>query len=127
MKHFTIAELCATNTKLENKPNAEQELALVYLVEVVLDPLRNWYGKPIKVNSGFRSVNVNKAVGGAPNSSHPKGEAADITAGSKEENKKLFEFIRDYLPFDQLINEQNYSWIHVSFNAERNRRQVLAM
>ena len=86
------------------------------------------YGAPIHVTSGYRSPAVNKAVGGARNSQHMLGEAADITVNSREGNKKLFEIIRDHLSFDQLINERDFSWIHVSFKSVGgNRRQVLKL
>ena len=99
---------------------------LITLCEKVLQPARNLYAKQIHVTSGFRSFAVNKAVGGARHSQHLRGEAADITVKSKEGNKILFELIRDNLCFDQLINEQNYSWIHVSYRSEaENRNQVL--
>lgn len=123
-KNFSLKEMTATNSGLPNVPNAEQLHYLTLLCEKVLEPLRYIYGKPIKVNSGFRSVEVNKAIGGAATSQHCKGQAADITAGSKEENEKLFKILatRD---FDQLINEKNYSWIHVSFVPNGNRKQKL--
>ena len=67
-------------------------------------------------------------MGGAKTSQHMRGEAADITAGSKTENKKLFELIRDNLPFDQLIDESNYSWMHVSYvSTSKNRKQILSL
>jgi Ulp1 family protease len=84
------------------------------------------YGAAIHVNSGYRSPAVNKAVGGVRNSQHSLGEAADITVQSRQGNKKLFEIIRDNLNFDQLINERDFSWIHVSYKSEEeNRKQVL--
>ena len=127
-KNFTLPELTTTSTGITNQPNSQQIAALITLCNKVLQPARDMYGKPIRVNSGFRSPAVNKAVGGAPNSQHTRGEAADITVFSKEENKKLFELIRDNLSFDQLINERNYSWIHVSYRSEEeNRKQVLKM
>ena len=79
----------------------------------VLQPLRDAYGKPITVNSGYRSPLVNKSVGGVPTSQHVKGEAADITGGGKEENKVLFDLIKNTLDFDQELNERDYTWIHV--------------
>lgn len=82
---------------------------------------------PIAINSGFRSKDLNRAVGGASTSQHLKGEAADICAGTKEDNRKLFEIIRKELPFDQLINENNYSWVHVSYREGANRKQLLKM
>ena len=102
--------MTATNSGLPNVPNEDQLHYLTLLCEKVLEPLRYIYGRPIKVNSGFRSEDVNKAIGGAATSQHCKGQAADITAGSKEENEKLFKILatRD---FDQLINEKNYSWM----------------
>ena len=127
-KNFTLPELTTTGTGIKNQPNHQQTAALTTLCTKVLQPARDMYGKPIRVNSGFRSSAVNKAVGGARNSQHTRGEAADITVFSKEENKKLFELIRDNFSFDQLINERNYSWIHVSYRSEEtNRGQVLKL
>lgn len=124
--NFTLTELTRTNTGLKNEPNREETAALIMLCGKVLQPARNIFGKAIHVTSAFRSLTVNRAVGGVRNSQHLRGEAADITVFSKEENKKLFEIIRDNLSFDQLINERDYSWIHVSYRSvEENRRQVL--
>ncbi len=127
MKYFTIKELSATSTGLANTPNVEQEANLKNLVEKLLDPLRKQYGKPIRVNSGFRNLLVNTTVGGATNSQHLKGEAADITGGNVDENRKLFDLIKNSgLLFDQLIDEQNYRWIHVSLKSNGvNRKQIL--
>ena len=132
MKYFTIEELTRSDTAkvkgIENTPTQEAKEKLVTLIENVLNPLREMYGKPITVNSGYRCPKLNAAVGGAKNSQHMRGEAADITAGSKEENRKLFELIRDNLPFDQLINESDYSWVHVSYvSPEKNRKQALKL
>lgn len=124
MKHFTIKELTHTNRKIPNFPNALQVDNLQKLVKNILDPLREMYGKPIKVNSGFRSAALNTAVNGAINSDHLHGFAADITAGSKRENKILFNLIRENFAFRQLINEYNYSWIHVSFNEKDLKNQI---
>lgn len=130
MKYFTIEELCrsATAKKLgiDNTPTAQAVDNMTRLINVVLDPLREAYGKPIIVNSGYRSVPLNKAVGGARNSQHTKGEAADITVGSKEGNQWLFNYIRDHLDYDQLIDEYDYRWVHVSYDACRcNRREII--
>ena len=76
---------------------------------------------------GYRSAILNRSVNGATSSQHRVGEAADITVGSKEENRKLFEIIRLELPFDQLIDERDFSWVHVSFREGRNRKQVLKL
>lgn len=125
MKYFTLSELSATNKNLPNKPDKVAESNLIKLVENVLDPLREKYGKPIKVNSGYRSKLVNASVGGAKNSDHLYGFAADITAGNKTENAILFQLISDNFKFRQLINEKDFTWIHVSFNEKDNKRQIL--
>lgn len=131
MKYFTIAELSKSNTanklNINNTPTEDVIIKLTALVDNVLDPLRGWYGKPITVNSGYRSEALNKAVNGSKTSQHIKGEAADITAGSKAENKKLFDYIKDNLEYDQLINESDYSWIHVSYKTNGNRKQILSL
>ena len=125
-KNFTLSELTRTNLRLPNEPNCEEIGRLRTLCEKVLQPLRDLYGKPITVNSGFRGELVNKAVGGVPTSQHRLGEAVDITAGNKSENKKLYDLIANNLEFDQLINEYDYSWIHVSFTTRKpNRKQEL--
>ena len=126
--NFTLAELTRTSTGIENKPDRQQVAALITLCGKVLQPVRDLYGKSIHVNSGFRSTAVNRAVGGALNSQHLLGEAADITVYNREGNKQLFEIIRDNLSFDQLINERDFSWIHVSYKSEEeNRKQVLEL
>ena len=77
------------------------------------------------MTSGFRSPRLNEAVGGVPSSQHVKGEAADITVGNPEDNRKLFELIRTSgLAFDQLIDERNYTWLHVSYS-DNNRKQIV--
>lgn len=133
MKFFTIKELTASETAkrngIDNRPSQDVTSALVALVDNVLDPLRQAYGKPIVVTSGYRSIKLNKAVGGASSSQHVKGEAADIRSVSDDpkENKVIFDLIRKLnLPFDQLINEYNYDWVHVSFSRFKKRCQVLA-
>lgn len=130
MKHFTIGELCASTTAdargIKNTPMLQETGNLKALADNVLDPLREWYGKPIYVNSGYRCPQLNRMVGGKPTSQHLKGEAADITAGSKEENRKLFAYIRANLTFDQLIDEKDFSWVHVSFKRNgENRKQII--
>ena len=129
MQYFTIHELTASSTArargIDNTPNAQVEANLTKLIDAVLDPVRRIWGRPITVNSGFRCPALNAAVRGVANSQHLTGEAADITTGSREGNRELFEKIsRSGVPFDQLIDESGYSWIHISYS-ERNRRQVL--
>lgn len=130
MKYFTIEELCKSDVAkargIDNTPSDEEVRNLHKLVDNVLDPLREAIGKPIKVNSGYRSEKLNKAVGGAKNSDHLKGCAADITIGTPRENKLLFDTIRKLkLPFRQLIDEQHLTWVHVSFVEGENKRQII--
>lgn len=133
MKHFTIAELTDSTTArqngIDNTPPESAVKALQALVERVLDPLRDAWGKPITVNSGYRCAELNRKVGGAEQSQHLRGEAADITAGSRADNRKLYELLRRLsLPLDQAINERGYKWIHVSYTTRRhNRRQYLSI
>lgn len=132
MKYFTIEEMTKSSTAtakhIDNTPNQTVIDNITKLIEAVLDPLREWWGGPIKVNSGYRCEALNEAVGSkAKKSQHLYGEAADITVGSKTENEKLFNYIKDNLPFDQLINESNFSWVHVSYREGRLRKQVLAL
>lgn len=129
MKYFTIKELCRSLTAIQkgidNTPNSEVVNNLKQLIRYILDPLRERYGKPINVNSGYRCKKLNYAVKGSKTSYHVKGLAADITAGSKKENKILFDLIIEMdLPFDQVIDEKNFSWIHVSFS-KNPRKQIL--
>lgn len=130
-KYFSITELTKSSTaikkKINNTPTKEVENNLNQLIDNILDPLREAWGQPIIVGSGYRCEALNKAVGGAAHSQHKLGQAADIhtKSDSREDNKKLFELIKQLkLPFDQLINEYNYNWIHVSYSP-RNRRQIL--
>lgn len=122
--NFTLKELTKTNTGLPNLITDLEIDNLTRLCQKVLQPLRDIYGKPIIVNSGYRSDRVNKAVGGVPTSQHRKGEAADITAGSKEENKKLFDILKT-MEFDQLIT-YDYRFLHVSYTIRKpNRNQII--
>ena len=129
MKYFSINELTnsstATQKRIGNRPNKEQESNLIGLIENVLDPLRELYGKPIIVSSGFRCNDLNMAVGGAKTSQHMNGEAADIYTGTREGNKIIFDLIQKNLNFDQCIDEKDYNWIHVSYKKSGNRKQVL--
>lgn len=131
MKYFTMGELISSTTAdahgINNQCDLAAATALKALADNVLDPAREWFGKPVYVNSGYRSPQLNRLVGGAANSQHTKGEAADITTGSREGNAKLFAYIRDHLPYDQLIDEHNLAWIHVSYKKNGNRKQMLKL
>ena len=135
--HFTIEEMYASDTAkrlgIDNKPTTQKMINLVYLCAHVLEPLRVAMNEPIKIGSGYRCEKLNKAVGGVYNSQHLKGQAADIDIqGDMSFGKKIFEYIRDHLPFDQLIWEHNPKtgsyWVHVSYvfpDFGKNRRQVI--
>ena len=130
MKYFTIAELTRSDTArrlgIDNKPPASAVKALTVLVDEVLDPLREAWGGPIRVNSGYRCPELNKAVGGSPSSQHQRGEAADITVGSRSANRRLLTLIKRLdLPVDQCIDEKDCRWIHVSHRSGRNRRMYM--
>ena len=127
MRYFNLTELTRTSVSANNTPEASAVDNLIALVDNVLDPLRERYGKPIRVTSGYRSKEVNERVGGAPTSQHTKGEAVDFVC---DDMKAAFEIIRTTLPFDQLIWEKGDSkqpqWIHISFKkAGKNRGEVL--
>ena len=132
LKYFTLKEMINSNTAkskgIDNTPTWSVVLNLLELVQNVLDPIREAYKKPITVNSGYRCIELNRAIGSKDNSQHILGLAADITVGSREANKQLFEFIQSNIKeWDQLINENNYQWIHISYNKNNNRKQVLSL
>lgn len=132
MKYFTIQELTASQTAkakgIDNKPTPGIQQNLETLINKVLNPVREAWGEPLRVNSGYRSPELNKAVKGAKNSHHMLGMAADITAGSKAKNKKLFTLIQEInIPFTQLIDEKNFTWIHISYDPNHIKRQVLKL
>lgn len=129
--NFTLQELVssATGTKygIKNTPNAEQLQNLKNLAVNILQPIRDAWGAPIKVSSGFRCPALNKKVKGAANSDHIFGAAADIhtVADTIAENKKLWDVIiklknEGKIKCRQIINEYNYNWIHVSINHKKN-------
>lgn len=129
MKYFTINELCKSETaskhKIDNTPSAEIIANLTALANNVLDPLREAWGRPIVVTSGYRCEALNKVVGGVPTSQHKQGKAADISTGSIEDNKKLFNLaIKLKLPFDQIIDEYGYRWVHISYSSTRRRGNI---
>lgn len=129
LSEFTKSEL-ATRKGLDNTPDAFVIGRLKDLCEKVLQPLRDTLKQPIIVNSGYRSPDVNKAVGGSEKSQHCSGQAADIEVPGMS-NKALAEFIESNLPYDQLILEfwdgitPNSGWVHVSYKIESLRYQYL--
>ena len=130
-KHISYKEAVGSNYAkqkgIKNKPNEEQVENMKLLAEKVFEPLREWVGAPIRVNSMFRSLELNTALKGSKTSSHMKGEAMDITSMGGKSNLEMFHWIKDNLEFDQLIWEfgSEPKWLHVSFNKDKNRKQVL--
>lgn len=128
-EHITFEE--ATNSPtakrlgIDNTPDEVHINNMKAVANYCFEPLRKWYGKPIMINSFYRSEALNKAVGGKPNSQHSLGEAIDMNAGSKAENEKIFNWCKANLIFDQLINEYDFSWVHISFRNGQNRNQIV--
>ena len=130
-KNFSYEELTASPTAkrlgIDNSPPADVVAALTRLVAAVLDPLRQAWGAPIYVTSGYRCAALNRAVGGVPHSQHILGEAADVTTGSRDGNRRLWQLLRRLdLPVDQVINEHNYQWLHISYGP-RHRRHYFSL
>tara|TARA_R110002012_G_scaffold223032_1_gene394967 strand:+ start:176 stop:640 length:465 start_codon:yes stop_codon:yes gene_type:complete len=119
----------AKQYKISNKPTAAHIKNMELIAEKVFEPLREWVKGPIKVNSMFRSEDLNRGIKGAPNSQHLTGNAIDITTMGKKSNLEMFYYIKDNLDFDQLIwefGEEDPMWLHVSYkNKKDNRKQVL--
>lgn len=129
--HFALGEFTRSESAkregLDNTPTAEHLENLKTLCEKVLEPIRLRFGS-INISSGYRGKMLNHFIGGSVSSDHCVGRAADIDmddSGSGVTNKEIFDYIKDNLEIDQLINEFNYSWIHVGYRKGANRKQVL--
>ena len=130
-KHISYKEgvysITATRRGIDNTPNNEQLKNMELVAEKVFEPLREWVGGPIKINSFFRSPDLNKAIGGSGKSQHCHGQAMDIddTFGVVA-NSEMYHWIKDNLDFDQMIwefgNDDNPDWVHVSYVSEENNR-----
>ena len=130
-KHLSRAEFersdAATNYRINTTMNSGQLAKAMALAINCFEPIREYLGKPIRVNSGYRSPALNKRIGGAPSSQHCaiNGAAIDLDLHDRD----LFEWIIDNVTFDQLIAEfpsaGKASWFHISFREGRNRKQVL--
>ena len=108
---------------IKNVANDTVRRNLEVLTDQVLDPARRAFGKAIKVNSGYRCERLNKAVGGSAKSQHLTGCAADLDGGDQDDNRRLAKLIVELgLPFDQLIDEKDYAWVHVSHNPDGPQR-----
>ena len=136
--NLSLAEVIKSTTAkrigVDNMPNETQLKRLQLIATHVFQPLRNHFKMPINISSGFRGVELNKAIGGSVTSQHMLGEALDIDNDvfGKPTNMEIFLYIRENLPFDQLIYEggtdKNPAWVHVSYTERYpNRKEVLRM
>ncbi len=133
-KHISDKEGVYSRTALrrgiDNTPTKEHKVNMVELAENIFEPLRMYVGGPIKINSFYRSPELNKAIGGSSKSQHCNGQAIDIddTFG-RMTNAEMFRFIKDHLDFDQIIwefgNDKNPNWVHVSYVGKENRNRCL--
>lgn len=131
-QHFTLKELCVTKSVMPNIPESKEIEALIQLCHGVLEPIRTHFGRPIIINSAFRSADVNRSVGGAHDSQHLFGEAADIEIPGipnvdiwrwiTEEFKNYDQCIAEYLRRD----DPAAGWIHVSFRIDRLRQSAIS-
>ena len=135
-ENFTLQEFLKSATAIRHgfkeqfTPPKDVVDNLQTLCVMLLQPIRNLYGMPIRISSGYRCKRLNKAVKGKPNSQHLTGQAADIDFGNAEDNLLLFNQIKEWqerglIDFDQLIDEYKGSWVHISYNKGNNRNQVL--
>ena len=128
-KHVTVEEFCFSPTAkrmgVANVMALQQLENATLLCEKIFEPIREHIGKPIRINSGFRSPSLNRAIGGSSSSQHCKGQAVDLDI----QDRKIFDWIKNNLIFDQLIyefgNEDAPDWIHVSYSHKNNRKQIL--
>lgn len=127
MKYFKLRELYVTRQPYNNTPPVGAIAKLRAVVDNVLDPLREAIGTPITITSGYRSPEVNRAIGGSKTSQHMLGEAVDFVC---KDMASAFAYILEHLPYDQLIwefgTDDQPAWIHLSYKADsKNRRQAL--
>jgi len=122
----------AKRAGISNMPTAEHIENFKVLAEKVFQPIREHFGVPIHISSGYRSKELNAKIGGSATSQHCKGEAIDIDmdgSGDGVSNADVFNFIKDNLEFDQMIwefgTDKNPDWVHVSFSKTKNRKQIL--
>lgn len=134
-KDLTLAEVSKSNTAIklgiDNEPKGEHLNNMIHTANAIFQPIRNHFGKPIFVSSGYRSPKLNKAIGGAATSQHCKGEALDLDNDAVEypTNKDIFDYIKNHLEFTQLIAEfpvnGNPSWVHVGYDRKNLKNQIL--
>jgi hypothetical protein len=132
--NLLLAEVTRSETAkrkgISNMPTAEHIENFKKLASNIFQPIREHFGKPILISSGYRSAELNKAIGGSLSSQHCSGEAIDIDMdGTDITNAQIFYYIKDNLNFDQIIWEfgtnTNPDWVHVSFAANRSQRKQM--
>jgi hypothetical protein len=132
--NLSLAEVTRSETAkrrgISNMPTAEHIENFKKLAANIFQPIREHFGKPIIISSGYRSAELNKAIGGSLSSQHSSGEAIDIDMdGTDITNKQIFDYIKDNLTFDQMIwefgTDANPDWVHVSFAANRSQRKQI--
>tara|TARA_R100000329_G_scaffold60116_1_gene53878 strand:+ start:241 stop:711 length:471 start_codon:yes stop_codon:yes gene_type:complete len=130
-KNFVLSEITRSNTArrkgISNEPDKEHLANLQTIITELVQPMRDAIG-PIRISSGYRSPKLNRAIGGSSRSQHCKGEALDLQFWKDGEmnNKVIYDWVLDSgLEFDQMINEFDFAWIHISFSSSKNRKQVL--
>jgi hypothetical protein len=134
-KNLTLAEVTRSESAkrkgISNEPTPEHIENFKKLAEKVFQPIREHFGVPIHISSGYRSKALNTAIGGSLSSQHCRGEAIDIDMdGSSITNKQVFDYIKDNLVFDQMIwefgTDKNPDWVHVSYESTgKQRKQIL--
>jgi hypothetical protein len=134
-KHLSLAEVSRSETAkrkgINNTPSGEHLENFKKLAENIFEPIREHFGVPIHISSGYRSKELNAAVGGSSSSQHCQGEAIDIDMQDTSiTNAEIFNFIKDNLNFDQMIwefgNDSNPDWVHVSYESTgKQRKQIL--
>lgn len=129
MQYFKFIEMIrsakADEFNIDNFPKDCNIIDNIIHTMECLDHIREEYGLPLYISSGYRCPELNRKVGGKDKSQHLKGQAADINLGSVEKNRAFFNWCQFNADFDQLIDEANYNWVHISFKESGNRKQVL--
>ena len=130
-KNFVLSEITRSNTAkrlgISNEPEKKHLENLQRIVTNLLQPMRDHLG-PIRISSGYRNKELNRAIGGSSRSQHCKGEALDLQFWKEGQmcNQKIYDWvIEEGIEFDQMINEFDFAWIHISLKAEGNRKQIL--
>ena len=130
-KNFVLSEITRSNTArrkgISNEPEKEHLANLQTIITELIQPMRDAIG-PIRISSGYRSPKLNRAIGGSSRSQHCKGQALDLQFWKDGEmnNQVIYDWVLNSgLEFDQMINEFDYAWIHISFKSGKNRKQVL--